>query len=262
MKPPRDRNARPFRIWKVAFLLALACLVTVPASAQELPWKEHCLSPGETATEVALRFGLSEQDLLWANDCRDGSGLEAGVVLLVPRSGSELLATLLEVRARSRGETTEDLHAAPKKGFTFPDMTMSRQDGDERAAVRREVREQSFIWPLNGKVSSCFGRRGRSFHDGIDIPAPRGTAIVAARSGRVLFAGWQNGYGRTLKIDHGNGVTTLYAHCTAFLVKKGEWVRQGQKIATVGRTGRATGNHLHFSVMVNGKAHDPMGYLP
>ncbi len=258
------RRPLPARLGRFSFFVFPALfflLLSFPCVASDgLPWEEYRLSPGETATEVALRFGLSEHDLLWANDFRDENSLEAGMTLLIPESGAELLATLLEVRARDRGETTEALHVGKKEGFTFPDM--NRKAFASTGDLHDSQREQAFIWPLKGKVSSPFGRRGRGFHNGIDIPAPKGTAIVAARSGRVVSAGSIRGYGRVIRIDHGNGVETLYAHCTAFLVKKGEWVRQGQKIATVGRTGKATCNHLHFTVFVDGKARDPMSYLP
>lgn len=249
---------------RLALLVALPLLFQTSPAAAELPWKEYSLLPGETAQEVALRFSLSEADLLWANDFRRGGDLEAGMTLLVPRSGEELLATLLEVRARSRGETTEGLHAE-RKGFTFPILETQAAAASPVAPStesRSHQKEQAFIWPLKGEVSSGFGRRGRSFHNGIDIPAPKGSPIVAARSGRVVFVGSIRGFGKTIRVDHGNGVETLYAHCTALLAKKGEWVRQGQKIATVGRTGRATCNHLHFSVFVGGKARDPRGFLP
>ena len=252
----------PFSLGRLVLLAFFSICLAPAAFATDLPWREHCLAPGETAAEVALRFGISEADLLWANDLRGQRCPETGMTLLVPCSGEELLATLLEARARSRGETTEDLHVE-RVGFTFPDLK-GKADTTERQQASREQapREQAFIWPLKGKISSGFGRRGARFHNGVDIPAPKGTAIVAARSGRIVFTGSIRGFGRTIRVDHGNGVETLYAHCTALLVKKGEWVRQGQKIATVGRTGRATCNHLHFSVFVGGKARDPKGYLP
>ncbi len=107
--------------------------------------------------------------------------------------------------------------------------------------------QHSMLMPVQGLVSSGFGRRGRRMHEGIDIRAQRHTPIVAAAQGRVVFSGWKRGYGRTLILRHQN-LKTLYAHCQKLLVKKGQWVLKGQTIATVGQTGRASGPHLHFEV--------------
>ncbi len=123
------------------------------------------------------------------------------------------------------------------------------------------------IWPTQGRVSSPFGYRihpifkTKKLHTGIDIAAPMGRNIVAANDGKVLSAGWRNGYGRTLMIDHGKGITTLYAHTSKLLVKKGDIVSKGQIVAKVGSTGYSTGPHLHFEVRVNGAPKNPMGWL-
>ncbi len=123
------------------------------------------------------------------------------------------------------------------------------------------------LWPVDGAVSSGFGKRGRrAFHAGIDIPMPKGTPIRAARDGVVKQAvsaksrGFK-GYGNVMVIDHGNGLSTLYAHCLTIKVKQGQRVRQGETIGTVGRTGRATTHHVHFEVRLNGKPVDPIPYL-
>lgn len=123
----------------------------------------------------------------------------------------------------------------------------------------------SFIWPLQFstiKVSSDYGYRGFSHHDGIDLPAPRKTTIVAVANGKVISSSRLKGYGKTVIIDHGNGIETLYAHNSDNIVKVGTYVYKGQKIALVGATGRATGNHLHFEIRVKGKHRDPLDYLP
>ncbi|HCW51563.1 MAG TPA: peptidase M23, partial [Clostridiales bacterium] len=99
------------------------------------------------------------------------------------------------------------------------------------------------------------------FHHGIDIGAPYGSYIRAARAGRVVFAGWKGGYGYTVILDHGDGVTTLYAHTSRLLVRYGQWVETGQVIAKVGSTGYSTGPHLHFEVRVNGVSVNPLFIL-
>ena len=93
------------------------------------------------------------------------------------------------------------------------------------------------------------------------IPAPLGTPILAARTGKVIFSGNLHGYGRTVTLDHGDGVRTRYSHNSANLVKVGDLVQQGQPLAKVGRTGRATCTHVHFSVIIDGKTVNPEKYL-
>jgi len=126
-------------------------------------------------------------------------------------------------------------------------------------------KEKSLAWPLRGIIVSGFGLRydGESVrvHEGIDIPAPTGAPIQSAGAGVVAEARTYRGYGYTVIVDHKNGIKTLYAHCSSLAVKKGEQVEDGQVIAYVGSTGRATSSHLHFGVMVQGAFKDPMVYL-
>lgn len=120
---------------------------------------------------------------------------------------------------------------------------------------------------LDGWFSSNFGYRidpftgQQSMHEGIDFPAEIGTPIVAAASGKVIFAEWHPAYGKMLEIDHGNGLVSRYAHTSAMHVKEGDLVVRGQKIAAVGSTGRSTGPHLHFEVRLNGVPQNPARFL-
>jgi murein DD-endopeptidase MepM/ murein hydrolase activator NlpD len=116
-----------------------------------------------------------------------------------------------------------------------------------------------FIWPVSGVVTSGFGWRWGRMHEGIDISAGCGTPIRAAASGTIIFSGYMGGYGNLVVVDHGNGLSTAYAHQSAIYASGG--VSQGQTIGAVGTTGSSTGCHLHFEVRVNGGAVDPMGYL-
>jgi murein DD-endopeptidase MepM/ murein hydrolase activator NlpD len=118
-----------------------------------------------------------------------------------------------------------------------------------------------FIWPVNGPVVSGFGMRWGRMHEGVDIAASSGTPIHAAASGTVIHAGWLGGYGNLVVVDHGNGLSTAYAHASALLVGVGQHVTQGQTVSLVGSTGNSSGPHLHFEVRVNGSAVDPLGYL-
>jgi murein DD-endopeptidase MepM/ murein hydrolase activator NlpD len=123
------------------------------------------------------------------------------------------------------------------------------------------------MWPVSGKISSGFGRRGkRHFHAGIDIPMPQGTPIAAARDGIVLEVSTAKskkyrGYGNTVLIDHGNGIATMYAHCQSISVKVGQRIKQGDTVGLIGNTGRTTTHHIHFEVRKNGKPVDPVPYL-
>jgi len=121
------------------------------------------------------------------------------------------------------------------------------------------------IWPVNGPVVSPFGYRCLGgicrMHEGIDIAVPSGTPIHAAAAGTVIIAGWEEGYGNIIVIDHGHGLATAYAHQQGFAVGSGAHVAQGQVIGYSDCTGRCFGPHVHFEVRVNGSAVDPMGYL-
>ena len=117
----------------------------------------------------------------------------------------------------------------------------------------------AFIWPVEGRVVSGFGRRGfLGSHRGVDIKAPQGKPIRAAATGTVSFSGWQSSYGRVITIAHPNGFTTLYAHNQKNFVKAGDRVEPGTVIAAVGRTGRATTNHLHFEIRRQGQTQNPL----
>lgn len=121
---------------------------------------------------------------------------------------------------------------------------------------------QGGVWPTTARyVSSPFGYRGTSIHTGMDIAGRSGDPIYAYKSGLVTFAGWGGPYGNMLKVDHGNGVSTWYAHCSKLLVSAGDTVEMGQTIAKEGTTGNSTGNHLHFEMRINGIAVNPYGYI-
>ena len=121
--------------------------------------------------------------------------------------------------------------------------------------------------PASGPITSQFGKRyhpvlGYSrFHAGTDFGAPHGSPIAAAETGIVIFAGWYGGYGNTLILDHGNGLTTLYGHASRLNVAEGATVKQGDVIAAIGTTGLSTGPHLHFEVRLAGKPINPISFL-
>lgn len=133
--------------------------------------------------------------------------------------------------------------------------------------LRKYIDSMPTLRPTSGRISSPFGERSdpftyrKSFHKGIDIAADYGQEIKAAGSGKVIFAGWDNLYGRTVIIDHGYGIKTLYGHTSKLAVKENQEVKKGDLIAYVGSSGRSTGAHLHFEVHLNGSPVDPLDYL-
>ncbi|MGE5628418.1 MAG: M23 family metallopeptidase [Solirubrobacterales bacterium] len=120
---------------------------------------------------------------------------------------------------------------------------------------------KNFTMPCSGTLTSAFGTRNGRMHKGIDIGAPYGTPLHCSSSGTVTFAGWQEGYGNVIIINHGNNIETVYAHCKTINVKKSQKVTTGEKIGEVGSTGRSTGPHVHFEIRLNGTPMNPQNYL-
>ncbi len=193
---------------------------------------EHVVRPGETVYHIAHVYGVSVQHLLEANHLSDSHDLRVGQSLLIP--GSYTYASLGGLESSTPGSTMWDVPRA------------SRQ----------------FAWPVwSGTVTSGFGVRHGTMHDGIDIAAPVGTAVRAADSGTVVFVGILNGYGNTAIIRHSDNYVTVYGHNSRILVSEGSPVARGQTIAEVGTSGRTTGPNLHFEVRYDNHAYNPLSYL-
>ncbi len=150
-------------------------------------------------------------------------------------------------------------------GLAEPDLNAVVRELEDIRALDQALPR---LWPSDGPMTSRFGWRrspfGRTwrFHSGLDIGSRRGDPIVAVGPGRVIKAEFNAGYGRMVEIDHGFGISTLYAHATTLEVRQGDRVEAGRRIATVGSTGRSTGPHLHFEVRLDGHPVDPLDYLP
>lgn len=150
----------------------------------------------------------------------------------------------------------EDIELQPpsEQDFLTPEKIAELQPEESSEGPR-------FVWPVSGSVTSRYGPRGRELHRGIDIGAPYGRTIRAARGGVVTLSGWYYGYGRTVVIRHADGSETLYGHASRLLVSPGQRVEQGQPIALVGSSGRSTGPHLHFEIRIGGQAVNPLNHL-
>ncbi|HEV3400511.1 MAG TPA: M23 family metallopeptidase [Acidimicrobiales bacterium] len=167
----------------------------------------------------------------------------------------------LEGLAREEGKIQELIRARsqPPPVAVVPTLQQVVSGGGN---APRAASSGGLIWPASGPVNSPFGPRWGRMHTGIDIGAPSGAAIRAAKGGTVISAGYNGGYGLAVVIDHGGGLTTLYGHASSISVGDGASVSQGQTIAAVGCTGSCTGPHLHFETRVGGNPQNPMNYLP
>jgi murein DD-endopeptidase MepM/ murein hydrolase activator NlpD len=221
---------------------------------------EYTVVSGDTLSDIAARYRVSVEALRAANGVADPRRLQVGTVLKVPApDGSVDLGDLIPPRNVA---TDSWPNGSTSPAALSPVETV---DTPERANLR--TRLSGIVLPVaEARLTSKFGRRFLRFHEGIDLSAPRGTEIRAALAGTVVYSGAGiNGYGNTVILRHGE-IVTVYAHNTTNLVARGDEVRAGERIATVGATGRASGPHCHFEIRVRDErgrfvAVDPLPYL-
>ena len=137
--------------------------------------------------------------------------------------------------------------------------------GDERGAPLSTLNQPApkvWVLPIRSyNVTSFFGQRWGVLHPGVDLAAPEGTPYFAAAAGKVIVSRWNGGYGYNVMIDHGAGIVTVYGHSSKLLVKEGQFVQAGEKIALVGNTGHSFGSHLHYEVRLNDKPIEPLAFM-
>ena len=160
----------------------------------------------------------------------------------------------------SRAEYLHEVEALAAQSVALAAQIRGAQE-DAGSTGTGQPSSAGLIWPCDGVVVSGFGMRWGRMHEGIDIGCAFGTPNRAAAAGTVIHAGWLGGYGNLVVIDHGNGLSTAYAHASSILVGVGQSVSQGETVSLVGSTGNSSGPHLHFEVRVNGQAVDPLAYL-
>lgn len=205
-------------------LISASCTRIEPVSPLAEPGIWHTVKPGESLEKISRKYRVSRLELQQLNDIYDPADINAGMEIFIPR-----------------------LKPAPPK-----------RPEDRRLVTRKA---NSLVWPAKGTISSGYGVRHGRMHQGIDITKDGGREIRAAEAGTVVFAGTKKGYGRTLIIDHGNGLRTLYAHNAKLYARKNNRVKRGAIIAKMGATGRSNGIHLHFEVRLRNKPQNPLRYL-
>jgi murein DD-endopeptidase MepM/ murein hydrolase activator NlpD len=192
---------------------------------------------------------------------------QQGVVSRLVASRDALVAarrekstTLASIR-EDRESTVAEIQALEEQSAALAERI--RQAQQQSAGTTAVVRSGNGVvsWPVSGAVTSGYGLRWGRMHEGIDIAVGEGTPVRAAAAGTVIYAGWLGGYGNLVVVDHGNGLSTAYAHNSSLGVGVGQSVAAGQVVSYSGNTGNSTGPHVHFEVRVNGSAVDPLGYL-
>lgn len=267
-----------------ATLLLLSALIwgvvsTLPAAREAVLWRLLTQSTAENRVAGRAQDRLAAfsdrlallQSQVWQ--------LQAQNVALAKSAGLLLPSTLPAVvgeasEAKPRAATEKSLRPNALTARLDTVQTQLRATQIEHALLQDWIQVQTrqnldlpSQYPLNGgHFTSNFGPRSDPFtrrtarHDGIDFASPKGTDILAAGAGNVIFAAYHAGYGNLVEIDHGNGISSRYAHASQLLVHMGDHVEAGALIAKVGSTGRSTGAHLHFEVRIQGVAQNP-GYL-
>lgn len=288
--PRPARRLRPAALpVALAALAALSCAHATPAPtfrpeppagstaapprSEETPIPEvttHTVAPGETLWRITRAYGADLDEVIAVNGLEESARIHAGQTLVIPNPHrlpppgpllAEQAPSALPGEPGDRGQ----VGPAPERPF-WEDEGENEAPPPGPGPKRRPGREPGepalLRWPLYGTIHSGFGRRGRRHHDGVDIEARRGDPIHVAADGWVVFSGSRGAYGRTVVVDHGDGLSTLYAHADVLKVKRGEPVRAGQTIARVGRSGNARGAHLHFEVRIDGQPVNPLEHLP
>lgn len=220
----------------------------------------HEVAPGETLYRISHHYGVSVTEIMAENGLDDPNQLHDGQRLTIPETDRGAPDAPLLAPAGIRPAEDSPLDRKPWEPGAWKDRDELRRLARDEAIVAGGLQ---FAWPLHARMSSPFGRRNGRMHQGLDLAAPRGTPIRAAEAGHVLYSGDGLGaYGNVVIVRHKGGFDSVYAHNKKNKTRKGKRVKKGQVIAEVGRSGNATGNHLHFEIRRNGRSRDPLLYLP
>ncbi len=214
----------------------------------------HRVREGETLQSLSVRYQVDVDKLRAANTLGAADEVRPGDYLFIPG----VRVPYEETASPAPSQAKKPESAAQVKTGTTALATTHGAAGKSLTATG----DAKFIWPVRGVVTSLFGMRGGSPHEGIDISVPEGTTVGAAGDGKVIFAADHGAYGNVVIMQHADNYFTVYAHNSKLLVQEGQTVKAGEKIALSGSTGRSSGPHLHFEVRIGAKPQDPMQYLP
>ena len=230
----------------LAAVLGLLLLMSTAAAETTV----HVVAKGDTLGAIARRYGITVKALVAANG-------------LAGEKAKLKLGQRLQVPEPRRSLSREPGRKGPLSPRTVRNLREPRGPVNLVLAVPDFIDgAPAFLWPTDGPISSPFGRRRSGWHRGMDTKAEHGADVLAVAEGVVVASGMAPRYGRVVKIEHDDGFMTVYAHNDTNLVEVGEVVPAGQKIATIGRTGRATSWHLHFEVRRDGQVYNPLYMLP
>ena len=262
---------------------------TYEGQLPEHSFATHLVERGETPSGIAEQYGIKTETILGGNPqlSEESSLLQVGVELtILPQDGvlhtvqpgdsleslvneygiaaEEIIAyenNNLEWPYRLEPETQIFIPGAVREVFVWtpPALSSVRSSGIGSGVAPAVVGTGTFVYPVNSRNYTQFYWYG---HPGLDIALAEGSAVVAADTGTVTYAGWNNfGYGYLIAINHGNGYETLYAHLSGINVVPGQVVTQGQYIGATGNTGNSSGPHLHFEIRINNNRDDPCWYI-
>jgi murein DD-endopeptidase MepM/ murein hydrolase activator NlpD len=238
----------------------LVCVAGLAGSAAALAGSSHEVRRSETLSGIARRYGVSVREIVSANRLAGPRArLPVGTRLTIPDAQPE---RRLEPASRARSRVGPGVKRASLRASTARDVLAPAPVNLLLGIPDFFVPVPEFAWPVDGAVSSNFGRRWRAWHRGVDIVAAEGTPIHAAAAGVVIASGIEPRYGRVVKIEHDHGFVTVYAHNLANSVEIGHRVAAGQEIGNVGQTGRASSAHLHFEIRHEGRVVNPLYLLP
>jgi murein DD-endopeptidase MepM/ murein hydrolase activator NlpD len=204
---------------------------------------------GDSIKKIAQRYGITLQQLLQLNPGLDTAKLVVGSEIKLSQASPVRPNLLIGLAPSGSG------------GISWPELP---NFGNSDKPFDSGLSASGWIWPTRGLFSSGYGWRWGRIHKGIDVANSVGTPIVAAKKGRVMFSGWDDGgYGYKVLIGHEDGSQSLYAHNSRLAVKVGQTVEQGELVSYMGSTGRSTGPHLHFEIHPPGRgAMNPLQFLP
>ena len=248
-----ERNIKKFLLFIFSAFLFFAC--ADPYGIY------HRVKKDETLYSIAKLYGTTVDNLEKNNNIPDAKKIMPGDYIFVPGVAAPL-ETGGKASAVHSKENKKENKDVKNKQPAAKAADKQKAKPQTPSSAKKPVKPGTYIWPVKGVVTSKFGPRWGKNHSGIDIGCPEGTPIVAASGGKVVFVGEKGGYGLLIVIQHSDGSFTIYAHNSKNLVDEGAKVKQGEKIALVGQTGRATGPHLHFEIRLESKAVDPLEHLP